>query len=61
MELAIDTSTSVASIALADKGCDVTAGLAAEAEQLKTIFETHDAQAGIRAALSRQRPAFEGR
>ena len=48
-------------IALADAGADVTAGLEAEAGQLKYIFETQDAQAGIRAALGRQRPTFEGR
>jgi enoyl-CoA hydratase/carnithine racemase len=48
-------------IALADQGGDVSDGLAAEAAQLKYIFDTRDAQVGIRAALSRQRPVFEGR
>ncbi len=48
-------------IGLADRGQDINAGLAAEAGQLKGIFDTHDAQSGIRAALNRQRPAFEGR
>jgi enoyl-CoA hydratase / 3-hydroxyacyl-CoA dehydrogenase len=48
-------------IGLADAGADVTEGLAAEADGLKGIFDTHDAKSGIRAALSRQRPKFEGR
>ena len=48
-------------IGLADKGGDVTEGLAAEADKLQFIFDTADAQAGIRAALNRQRPSFEGR
>ena len=48
-------------IGMADAGVDVSAGLQAEADAMKGIFETHDAKAGIRAALSRQRPTFEGR
>ena len=48
-------------IGFADRGADVSAGLAAEAEAMRSIFETQDAKAGIRAALSRQRPVFEGR
>ncbi|MGB0589082.1 MAG: 3-hydroxyacyl-CoA dehydrogenase/enoyl-CoA hydratase family protein [Myxococcota bacterium] len=48
-------------IGLADAGADVTEGLTAEADGLKAIFDTYDAKSGIRAALSRQRPSFEGR
>ena len=48
-------------IGLADAGADVTEGLKAEADGLKAIFDTHDAKSGIRAALNRQRPSFEGR
>jgi enoyl-CoA hydratase/3-hydroxyacyl-CoA dehydrogenase len=48
-------------IDLAEKGGDVSAGLAAEAEELGPVFSTRDALEGIQSVLERRKPSFEGR